>query len=456
MTENKPQANTNGLGYGTDSDSDSSITKAGISGIAGNSGITTDNQAEYAGALKNVFDETRVNGELGAQTQITQEFGKEAPKAVGDFASNRQIDLLNQVKVEEADKWAEGGAYRVALHTLVGAIATGSVDGALASGTTAVSIPAVGRYLDKQGVDETTKSALLLGLSAGVGAAVGGDTASTANSVNQTQNNYLNHIQLENWLKGLKGCNGNQKCITRVNNAYQKLDKVQQASFANDCETNYNYQRCGQHIKNYYAGSEQYKGDTLFDPKLYSQIESLGGLGKGYLRNRVTFNNDKTANGYGRLQGESAYKEDGVLGVIALGAVPVAGSRIAKANSNNKVFKNLHPDEKLNPELPQTQTTANIQRTQQSGRFNYVVLENGSLILAKSKINSPNGHSNLANGKPVKAAGEALFVNGELRKIDNKSGHYKPSGDSAKENALEAFKGHNLTPKNGYVEVKFE
>ena len=182
-TTGKPQATMNGLGYGTDGDSDSSVTKAGITGIAGNSGITTDNQAEYAGALENVFDANRVTEELGAQTQITKEFGKEAPKAVGDFAANRQLALIEQGKVDEADKWAEGGAYRVALHTLVGAIATGSVEGALASGTTAVSIPAVGRYLDEQEVDETTKAALLLGLSAAAGAIVGGDTASTASSV---------------------------------------------------------------------------------------------------------------------------------------------------------------------------------------------------------------------------------------------------------------------------------
>lgn len=80
MTENKPQANTNGLGYGTDSNSDSSTTRAGITGIAGNSGITTDNQAEYAGALDNVFNETRVNEELGAQVEITQAFDQERRK----------------------------------------------------------------------------------------------------------------------------------------------------------------------------------------------------------------------------------------------------------------------------------------------------------------------------------------------------------------------------------------
>ncbi|WP_218690413.1 hemagglutinin repeat-containing protein [Psychrobacter sp. BF1] len=80
MTNNKPQGNTNGLGYGTDSDSDSSTTRAGITGIAGNSGITTDNREEYAGALENVFDETRVNEELGAQVEITQAFDQERRK----------------------------------------------------------------------------------------------------------------------------------------------------------------------------------------------------------------------------------------------------------------------------------------------------------------------------------------------------------------------------------------
>ena len=76
--ERKPSMS--GLGYGSDGDSDSSTTKAGITGIAGNSGITTDNRAEYAGALVNAFDAERVNEELGAQTQITQAFDQERRK----------------------------------------------------------------------------------------------------------------------------------------------------------------------------------------------------------------------------------------------------------------------------------------------------------------------------------------------------------------------------------------
>ena len=266
-TTGKPQATMNGLGYGTDGDSDSSVTRAGITGIAGNSGITTDNQAEYAGALENVFDEQRVNEELGAQTQITKEFGKEAPKAVGDASSYMQLEMVNKGNVDAADKWAEGGAYRVALHTLVGAIATGSVDGALASGTTAVSIPAVGRYLEKQGVDETTKGALLLGLSAGVGAVVGGDTASAASSVNQTQNNYLNHIEnakLNELLakkermtgKGkIRLCNRSAECRAELASINKDIKVYEDLSAKRDADFNVAYNNCrrGAGCKTFYG-----------------------------------------------------------------------------------------------------------------------------------------------------------------------------------------------------------
>ncbi|WP_348549622.1 hemagglutinin repeat-containing protein [Psychrobacter sp. KFRI-CH2-11] len=89
-TTGKPQAQMNGLGYGTDSDSDSSITKAGITGVAGNSGITTDNQAEYAGILVNEFDEQRVNEELGAQVEITQAFDQERRKIKTELNQKEQ------------------------------------------------------------------------------------------------------------------------------------------------------------------------------------------------------------------------------------------------------------------------------------------------------------------------------------------------------------------------------
>ncbi len=108
-TTDKPQATMNGLGYGTDGDSDSSMTRAGITGIAGNSGITTDNRAEYAGAFENVFDEQRVNEELGAQTQITQAFDQERRKI------KTEINAKEKKLRDEAQEARNAGDYETAV-----------------------------------------------------------------------------------------------------------------------------------------------------------------------------------------------------------------------------------------------------------------------------------------------------------------------------------------------------
>lgn len=104
---------------------------------------------------------------------------------------------------------------------------------------------------------------------------------------------------------------------------------------------------------------------------------------------------------------------------------------------------------------PSIQTIENIQTTAQSGRFNYVVTEDGQLVLGRSGASRPNGHINLAQGHDVLAAGEARFVNGELRYIDNKSGHYQPSGEAAKQSALRAFEEYGVRPRDGCIERKF-
>ena len=188
---------TTGIGYGKAGDNQTSVTKAGITGIAGQAEITTDNQAAYAGNLKNNFDNNKIMQQLGSQTQITQAFGQEAPKAVGDYASNKQLELVNAGNLDEAKKWGDGGIYRVALHTLSSALATGSIEGAVAGGGTAIAVPKVDEYLKQQGYDEDTRKAVLVGLSTGIGGAVGNSTAGLANSVNQTENNFLAHQERE-------------------------------------------------------------------------------------------------------------------------------------------------------------------------------------------------------------------------------------------------------------------
>ena len=210
-TTGKPQATMNGLGYGTDSDSDSSITKGGVSGYNDEQGIlTTDNREALAGQLDDVFDAQRVNEELGAQTQITQEFGKEAPKAVGDFANNRIKAIIADPNLNEIEKraaiakWDEGGIYRVAAHTAIGALGTGSVEGTLTTGGVAAAAPTlddiqakVAKALIDTGMNEdmaegTASGVVSLALLS-VGTAAGLDTSSTVTASNVDANNRQLH-----------------------------------------------------------------------------------------------------------------------------------------------------------------------------------------------------------------------------------------------------------------------
>jgi filamentous hemagglutinin len=109
-TNNKPQASMNGIGYGTDSDSDSSITKGGVSGYNDKEGIfTTDNREALAGQLGDVFDANQVNEELGAQTQITQAFDQERRKV--KTAINEKEKKLR----DEAEEARDVGDYETAV-----------------------------------------------------------------------------------------------------------------------------------------------------------------------------------------------------------------------------------------------------------------------------------------------------------------------------------------------------
>lgn len=62
-----------------------------------------------------------------------------------------------------------------------------------------------------------------------------------------------------------------------------------------------------------------------------------------------------------------------------------------------------------------------------NGRFIFVYKE-GHVYACKEgeKHQRIFGHADLAGGQPVDAAGELLFVDGELKLISNGSGHYKP------------------------------
>ncbi|MFC0821357.1 hypothetical protein [Moraxella marmotae] len=126
--------------------------------------------------LENNFDEAGAKKELGFQTQITTEFGKEAPKRIGDYAQNKELELLAQGNNEEAKKWDEGGVYRVALHTATAVLATGNIEGMVSAG--GIALVATGKALNL-------------------------DTRSTAMAMNAEVNNRQLHIPEKQWAKTL-------------------------------------------------------------------------------------------------------------------------------------------------------------------------------------------------------------------------------------------------------------
>jgi hypothetical protein len=73
---------------------------------------------------------------------ITQEFGRQASRAVGDYAGAQYAKAQAAGDTEGMAAWAEGGKHRVALHMLVGGL-TGGVQGAVGAGVASAAVPQI-------------------------------------------------------------------------------------------------------------------------------------------------------------------------------------------------------------------------------------------------------------------------------------------------------------------------
>lgn len=211
------------IGFGHDSGQAGSITQAAVSGLAGQVGART---GDGETGLARLFDADKVQKDINAQMQITQAFGREAPKAVAEFAQSRAKALQAQAKQAEAagdagraealrtdaQRWEEGGTYRVALHAAAGGLA-GGMAGAFGAGAAASAAPLLGQWqqqvqsaLTHAGANETV--AQLAGqlvaqaTATGLGAAVGGGSiAGGAMGFNVDANNRQLHPSEAKWLR---------------------------------------------------------------------------------------------------------------------------------------------------------------------------------------------------------------------------------------------------------------
>ncbi len=207
-----------GVGFGNDRGEASSITKSGISGVAGDKAMRTGDQPT---GIAKIFDAARVQKEVTAQTQITQTFSVLAPKQVAKYAGE-QIKEIDQRLSTEADperrasllaergRWEEGGSYRVMMHTAVGGLA-GNVAGAAGAGAAAGAAPALNDLqsqlegsLVKAGMNPTLAKGVAANVSglaaAGIGGAVGGAAGAGA-GLSVDANNRQLHPEETKWIK---------------------------------------------------------------------------------------------------------------------------------------------------------------------------------------------------------------------------------------------------------------
>ena len=161
-----------------------------------------------------MFDKEKVQKEIDLQVQVTKKFGENAPKAVADYASRQAMKLRAQDQEVEAKKWDEGGVYRIAMHTALGALGTGTIEGALTTGGVASVAPIINQFEDnvmnaliEKGMSSDTAKLVANGVSTltltGVGASTGLSTGSVVTAINVDSNNRQLHVDEAKLLKKL-------------------------------------------------------------------------------------------------------------------------------------------------------------------------------------------------------------------------------------------------------------
>ena len=195
-------------GHATDGDRVDSVTRAGITGIAGDTGVRT---GDADAPLARIFDAGKVEREMSANAQIYQQFGLQASKAIGDYANNQlaradelraqarstDTDATRQQLLREADtlesQWGDSGTARVFAHTLVGGL-TGGVDGAAGAAAGTLTAAYLGEALRDAGIDGALADSLTA-LAATTAGALSGNVPGAVAALNEATNNYLSHAE---------------------------------------------------------------------------------------------------------------------------------------------------------------------------------------------------------------------------------------------------------------------
>ncbi|VWX62573.1 hypothetical protein VARIO8X_60342 [Burkholderiales bacterium 8X] len=129
-------------------------------------------------------------GNVQAQAQVSQQFHRDAAREIGTYANKKYEELKNNDPAEAA-KWAEGGGYRLALHTAAGALG-GGIGGAIGAGVGAALMPRIGQSIEEMNLPGPVAQALGA-ISAAVVGGIAGGIPGAASAYNADINNRQLH-----------------------------------------------------------------------------------------------------------------------------------------------------------------------------------------------------------------------------------------------------------------------
>ena len=245
------------------SDEAQSTTKSAISDailveVEGKTLTTINRDTEHAlNSIKPIFDKADVKERMEYVNAVSDE----GFKLIGDIAMkqaqkyeekavNTSDEALKKRYQKEADKWKDGGIYKVALHGGFGAVVSNmaggsSLEGFTVSSANEVMVGAIAKELAKypnSTVDANGKyvdnSDVYKFASAILGNTVSHSSLGTGISLSATQNNYLTHEQNQLRLSQLAAAKTEEE-HNEINTYWLAVDRQQEAELINKIKNEY-------------------------------------------------------------------------------------------------------------------------------------------------------------------------------------------------------------------------
>lgn len=127
------------------------------------------------------------------QASAAEKAWYEATQASG-YSTQDALAVLNDPQARaDYENWREGGASRIAAHTLVGAL-SGGVSGAAGAAASAAGLPLLAQEMERLDLSAGARTTALVAAGTAAGALTGGQ-AGAATAYNAVNNNFLKHDQ---------------------------------------------------------------------------------------------------------------------------------------------------------------------------------------------------------------------------------------------------------------------